>query len=107
MVLRLWAPPSHTFLARNWNRARSGCCLTAFNVANRTLVSTPLRTASVIWVMGGSIEPLGRRRNQEIYGVFAVRLRSFFDPEGRGRRTEAVVSQQSDGREQATRRVEL
>ena len=40
---RLWVPLIHRLWARNWNWAGSGCLLTASRVANRVVVSTPLR----------------------------------------------------------------
>src|SRR3954454_2518567 len=53
MVLRLWVPLSHSLLARNWNRAASGAALTASRVANRAVVSTPLRIDVSVVVMSG------------------------------------------------------
>ena len=48
IVVRLWAPWTQRFVARNWKRAISGWAETASRVANRTSVSTPLRTRSVL-----------------------------------------------------------
>ena len=44
MVLWLWVPDIHRFEARNWNWAAAGASFTASRVANRVVVSTPLRT---------------------------------------------------------------
>ena len=51
IVVRLWAPAIQRLDARNWNRAISGWAFTASSVANRTSVSTPLRTRSVVLVV--------------------------------------------------------
>src|SRR6266498_2350399 len=47
MVLRSWVPLTHSLWARNWNLAASGACFTASRVANRVVVSTPLRIESL------------------------------------------------------------
>src|SRR5215510_9579614 len=51
MVELLWVPLSHWLCARNWNLAASGAGLTAFKVANRAAVSTPLRVDSLTVVV--------------------------------------------------------
>jgi hypothetical protein len=43
MTERLWVPPTHSFLARNWNWAICGASFTASRVANSVGTSTPLR----------------------------------------------------------------
>ena len=43
MVVRLCVPDTQRFVARNWNRASSGCGPTAPMVASSVGVSTPLR----------------------------------------------------------------
>src|SRR3954447_3052283 len=48
----LWVPLSQRFVARNWNLARSASARTASRVANRVAVSTPLRVALSMLVMG-------------------------------------------------------
>ncbi len=59
---RLWVPPSHVFVARNWNFAISGWPLTASRVANSVAVSTPLvRGFSVVMLMLCSLS-VGCRR---------------------------------------------
>ena len=48
IVLWLWVPDIQRFDARNLNWAAAGAAFTASRVANRVVVSTPLRTPLVL-----------------------------------------------------------
>src|SRR6476646_8721764 len=72
MVLRLWVPLSHWLLARNWNCAASGAALTASRVANRVVVSTPLRVDSLTVAVMVVLRCVGTAQEAQVCGVHQV-----------------------------------
>ena len=82
MVVRLWVPPTHRVVVRNWKRASSGCSRTAPMVAKSASVSTPLSWWVGCGGHGGSSSRGGVR-----HAVSAAR-----SPAGAGREASSCAS---------------